>query len=694
MGAAMKDVMSGLDLRAIVSELQVMVGAHCRKCYQPHYEQVVLRLRSKEGGNTDLVMVRGKRIYTSKRDRPMPQIPAPFAMVLRKSLSNARLKVIEQIGFDRVLRFVFEKGHGMLHLYVEVFRDGNIILTDEDDIIIQPLTHKSYADRVLKKGVAYTLPPAATNPFDLDFDSFSELMNASERTLGKTLGGGLNLGGALATAVCADAKHDANAEIKDTDLQKVWDSLQGLLQSEWKGHLFLKEGGVDQAWPLVLSTLEDRERKDFPTMCEAVDEWMGLHDAHALSRREAEALDVASPGRGYSTDVERLERRLAQQEKSLEGFGDKVEKQQAIGHMIQENWTHVEQLLAQIKEAVDSLGWDGVKKAVKEIEWINSVNAAERSFIAFLPDEEGNPGKQVSLNLDETVHQNAQRFFESGRKQKDKSAGAIQALKDTKLELARAQKKHAKREASGQIARVKRSKRLWFENHKWSMLPSGHLMVGGRDAKGNDSVVKRHLSLGDRYLHADLHGAPSCSLRNNQGFIVDAQPPAHIGDDIPAFRLVDKVEADLDDETTEIAATMALAWSRAWNGGGAHGTVFWVKPGQVSKSAETGEYVGKGAFIIRGKRTWYKDIDLKLGIGLIAINGIPMLMASTPEHIADICNRYIVITPGREKKENVANRIYKSTGLSVDDILPILPGNCEITEDVGLIKFKKVEKDE
>ena len=94
-------------------------------------------------------------------------------MVLRKSLSNARLKVIEQIGFDRVLRFVFEKGHGMLHLYVEVFRDGNIILTDEDDIIIQPLTHKSYADRVLKKGVAYTLPPAATNPFDLDFDSFS-----------------------------------------------------------------------------------------------------------------------------------------------------------------------------------------------------------------------------------------------------------------------------------------------------------------------------------------------------------------------------------------------------------------------------------------------------------------------------------------------------------------------------------------
>ena len=118
--------MSGLDLRAIASELQAMVGAHCRKCYQPHYEQVVLRLRTKEGGNSDLVLIRGKRIYTSKRDRPMPQNPAPFAMVLRKSLSNARLRAVEQIGYDRILKFVFEKPFGMFHIYVEVFRDGNI----------------------------------------------------------------------------------------------------------------------------------------------------------------------------------------------------------------------------------------------------------------------------------------------------------------------------------------------------------------------------------------------------------------------------------------------------------------------------------------------------------------------------------------------------------------------------------------
>ena len=85
---------------------------------------------------------------------------------------------------------------------------------------------------------------------------------------------------------------------------------------------------------------------------------------------------------------------------------------------------------------------------------------------------------------------------------------------------------------------------------------------------------------------------------------------------------------------------------------------------------------------------------MKLGIGLVAINGIPLLMASTINHISDICNRYIVVSPGRDKKEQIANKIYKSTGLSVDDILPILPGNCEIIEDNGLINFKKVEQNE
>ena len=99
----MKANMSGFDLRAIVGELSQFAGAYVKKSYMPHYEQIVLRINPKESNQFDLVIVRGSRVYTSNRDRPMPMTPPPFAMVLRKYLKNARMTAVRQLGFDRVL---------------------------------------------------------------------------------------------------------------------------------------------------------------------------------------------------------------------------------------------------------------------------------------------------------------------------------------------------------------------------------------------------------------------------------------------------------------------------------------------------------------------------------------------------------------------------------------------------------------
>ena len=87
---------SSFDVARIVDELRGMIGVRARKAYQPHYEQVVLRLNQKGKPSTDLVIVRGKRIYLSQRDRPMPTNPSPFAMKLRKHLSNSRLIEVNQ----------------------------------------------------------------------------------------------------------------------------------------------------------------------------------------------------------------------------------------------------------------------------------------------------------------------------------------------------------------------------------------------------------------------------------------------------------------------------------------------------------------------------------------------------------------------------------------------------------------------
>ena len=712
----MKANMSGFDLRAIVGELSQFAGAYVKKSYMPHYEQIVLRINPKESNQFDLVIVRGSRVYTSTRDRPMPMTPPPFAMVLRKFLKNARMTAVRQLGFDRVLALDFDTKFGQMHLYVEVFREGNVILVDQDGIIIQPLTHAKYSGRILKKGVEYQPPPAALDPHDLDVTALKDMFENSDRDLVATLGGKANLGGTHANAVCESAGIAANSATAEVDVGKIHQALQTLLASlttDAKGYLILKpdkeqssadlqvlsdeqtddakrdkflEQYANEASPTLLPAHDGKPRMEFATLCAAVDAWRGPHDAGALARREAEKLDIASPGRGFSTEVEKLERRKAQQEKALSGFTKKIEKQQLIGHTIQNNWSHVESLLSQIKEAVETNGWKDTQKMAKQIPWIVSMNGAERTFISILPDDNGEPkGLQAQLRLDDTVHQNAQYFFTTANRQKAKTKGAVEALEETNIQLKRAQKKEVKAKESGRLSKVKRSKRLWFENHRWSMTTGGHLLVGGKDAKGNDAIVKKHLSGSDMYLHADIHGAPSCSLRATQGFVIDENPPANIPKDIPAYKLVDKLgDERINDDKLIEAATLALCWSRAWSSGGGHGTVFAVKPAQVSKTAQTGEYVGKGAFIVRGQRQWFRDLDVKIGIGIVAINGVPLLMSGTPDLILSICSRYAILSSGITKKDRLANRIYKNTGISTDEILAVLPGPCDIMEERGI----------
>ena len=57
-------------------------------------------------------------------------------------------------------------------------------------------------------------------------------------------------------------------------------------------------------------------------------------------------------------------------------------------------------------------------------------------------------------------------------------------------------------------------KPLWFERFHWFVTSENVLVVAGRDAQQNELLVKRHLSRGDVYIHADLRGAASTIVKN------------------------------------------------------------------------------------------------------------------------------------------------------------------------------------
>src|SRR5205807_1034391 len=80
---------------------------------------------------------------------------------------------------------------------------------------------------------------------------------------------------------------------------------------------------------------------------------------------------------------------------------------------------------------------------------------------------------------------------------------------------------------------------------------------------------------------ADIHGAPSTVIKDG------ARAP---------------------ETTLREACEFALAYSKAWSAGLASGSAYWVLPEQVSKQAESGEFLPRGAFVIRGKRNYLHNL--------------------------------------------------------------------------------------
>ncbi|MES1905575.1 MAG: hypothetical protein MHPSP_002635, partial [Paramarteilia canceri] len=62
---------------------------------------------------------------------------------------------------------------------------------------------------------------------------------------------------------------------------------------------------------------------------------------------------------------------------------------------------------------------------------------------------------------------------------------------------------------------VKLRKKYWFESFHWFISSENVLVVGGKNASQNDQLVKRYLKKGDKYIHADVHGASSIIVKTS-----------------------------------------------------------------------------------------------------------------------------------------------------------------------------------
>ncbi len=630
----MKQEMTSADVAALVFELSSgensIIDSKIGKIYQPAAEEVRINLFVYNKGKDNLVIEAGKRAHLSEHIRQSPKMPQSFPMLLRKHIFAGRITYVKQYDFDRIIEFGVIRGGVETVLVAELFSPGNIVLLDSERKIILPMKPVTFKGRKIRSGEIYQYPEAQLSPVEAGEKELQDVFSSSDAEVVRTIANRFNLGGTLAEEVCLRAEIDKRTIAKDMGQEGIAriagalrDMFSPLVKGEFSPYIVKKDikGEVKpfDVSPFELKIHAGLEKEAYPSFNKALDGFFGKRSAE-------EVTEVVEAVKKEKVDV--FERRLKRQEEALENFGREAEKHVDIAEKIYAHYQAIEEVMGVLENAREKgYSWDEIKsilkKAKETLPAAKSISGIDSATGKVTLDLDGT---KVTIDLKLTIPQNAQFYYEKAKKLTRKKEGAIKAIEDTRIAMQKKEKK-----VSGNRRKVS-LKKHWYDRFRWFYSSEGFLVVGGRDAETNEELVKKYMDKSDRVLHTQDPGAPMT--------IVKAQGKP------------------VTEQTLLEAAQFVVSYSSVWKSGQFSGDCYWVLPEQVTKTPESGEYVKKGAFIIRGERNYFRDVHvgaavaLELGPETRVIGGPVSAVRQHGQHVVEL-------VPGKFNQNDIAKKIYK-----------------------------------
>lgn len=664
--------MSNVDIYTVSDELNnLLSGARVDKSFQPTNDIVVMRFHVPGTGRVDLVMQCGSRIHTTQYPLENPTTPPSFPMLLRKRIKGAHVESITQHNFDRVIKIRVKKDK-YYTIIVELFDKGNIILLDDEDNIIQPLKRKQLSERDISSKREYVFPKErGINPIEVTKEELSELFKNADSDAVRTLA--MNgLGSLYAEEIIQRAnntveidKNTPTSQLSDEQIAEIHNSMQELFDNLKDGSIkpqIVKKDSKEDVVPLDLIKYDDFEKTFYNDFNEACDEFYSKKVNSTIKNVKEAA---------WNKKVKKFEKRLNLQQETLDNFEKTIKESKHKGEVIYSNYPTIENIINVVNNAwSNDYSFKEIGKILKKAKKDGMAEAQIYESI----DKMGVLTLNISdtsfnINPKLTIPENAEIYYEKAKKAKRKTKGALIAIENTKkqLEDIKSKKNIAMENVSVPKKRIKKNLK-WYEKHRWFISSDNTLVVGGRDANSNELIVKKYLDPNDIYLHADIHGASSVSIKLNG----------------------EELNENIIKESGEFAASFSSAWSMGFT----TQDVYWVHPDQVTKTPESGEFLKKGSFVIRGHRNYIRSARVRLGIGIVDYEG-KRIMAGPVDALEAHCDNFVVLKPGFTKKEAIAKKILHKINeddlITLDDIIRVLPsGKCDIDEEYHL--RKKYEK--
>ena len=668
-----KRELTSVDLAALVTELNRYEGAKVDKVYLYGDDLLRFKMRDFDRGRVELLVEVGdtKRAHVADPDRvpDAPGRPPNFAKMLRNRLSGADFAGVEQFEFDRILTFSFERGDENTQVVVELFGQGNAAVLDETGEVVRSLETVRLKSRTVAPGARYEFPASRVNPLSVSYDALVARMDESDSDVVRTLATQLNLGGLYAEEVCTRAGVEKTTPIEaagDDEYRAIHDALEDLRTrlrgGEFDPRIYADDGSVVDATPFPL---EEHEREGLDS--EGVDSFNAALDEyfHRLERADDDdsAEAAASSRPDFEAEIAKQQRIIDQQEGAIEEFEERADAERRRAELLYANYDLVDEVLSTVREARDDdVPWDeiretlaaGAERGIPAAEAVVDVDGADGTVTVALDDAE------VTVDVDTGVEKNADRLYTEAKRIEDKKQGALAAIENTREELAAVEKRRDEWEADDDddpgpdaepddedadrdwlsMASIPiRASEEWYERFRWFHSADGFLVIGGRNADQNEEIVTKYLDKHDRFLHTQAHGGPVT--------VVKASGPSEPAEPV-----------DFPESTLEEAAQFAVSYSSTWKEGRYAGEAYMVAPDQVSKTPESGEYVEKGAFVIRGDRTYFRDVESEVAVG-IQCEDETRVVGGPPSAIEGRVATAVRLRPGQYAQNDAAKLLYR-----------------------------------
>uniref|UniRef100_A0A8C0R5M8 Ribosome quality control complex subunit NEMF n=1 Tax=Canis lupus dingo TaxID=286419 RepID=A0A8C0R5M8_CANLU len=534
----MKTRFSTIDLRAILAELNAsLIGMRVNNVYDVDNKTYLIRLQKPDFKAT-LLLESGIRIHTTEFEWPKNMMPSSFAMKCRKHLKSRRLVSAKQLGVDRIVDFQFGSDEAAYHLIIELYDRGNIVLTDYEYLILNILRFRTDESDDVKFAVRERYPVDHARAKAEDY------MKTTSNFSGKGY-------------IIQKREVKPSLEVdKPTEDILTYEEFHPFLFSQHSQCPYIEFESFDKAVDEFYSKIEG-QKIDLKALQQEKQALKKLDNVRKDHENRLEALQQAQ-------EIDKLKGELIEMNLQIVDRAIQVVRS-ALANQI--DWTEIGLI---VKEA--QAQGDPVANAIKELKLqTNHVTMLLRFY----------------LKLRETYFF---RYYDHKRYAAKKTQKTVEAAEKA-FKSAEKKTKQTLKEVQTVTSIQKARKVYWFEKFLWFISSENYLIIGGRDQQQNEIIVKRYLTTGDIYVHADLHGATSCVIKNPTG---EPIPP----------------------RTLTEAGTMALCYSAAWDAR-VITSAWWVYHHQVSKTAPTGEYLTTGSFMIRGKKNFLPPSYLMMGFSFL-----------------------------------------------------------------------------